>query len=153
MQRLQHVLPLTLIVVATALSPVRAEAPLQPMRIDVFTTGQYPVQNVPEFLGEYPEKTLHVHQIDRIERLEAELSLNLPGNPEQARRQALKRMKQLSRERQSQLQQTAKALVLAMQLGVDRVPAIVFDQQHVIYGLTDLSMALQVLRGRQGGSH
>jgi len=137
--------PLTaLIVAATVFSPVCAEAPLKPLRVDVFTTEDRPVRGATEFLRRHPGATLHVHRVDRIERLEAELSVNLSANPDKARRQALERLQDLPKERQEQLEQTAKALTLALQLGIERVPAIVIDQARVIYGLTDLTVAIRL---------
>ena len=40
------------------------------------------------------------------------------------------------------MQASATALAKAMQYGVDRYPAIVFDGQAVVYGVTDLKAAL-----------
>ena len=132
-----------LIIAATALSPAYAEAPVERLRLDVFTTEDRPVRGATEFLKHHPGATLHVHRVDRIERLEAELSVNLSTNPDKARRQALERLQGLSKEHQEQLEQTAKGLALALQLGVKRIPAIVIDQERVIYGVTDLAAALQ----------
>jgi len=133
-----------LIVAATALSPAHAEAPVERLRLDVFTTEDRPVRGATEFLKRHPGAAVHVHRVDRIERLEAELSVNLSTNPDKARSQALERLQGLSKERQEQLEQTAKGLVLALQLDIKRVPAIVIDQERVIYGLTDLTAALQL---------
>lgn len=143
MQFQPHSLLAALIVSATAVSPVHAKAPVGPLRLDVFTTEDRPVRGAIEFLERHPGATLHVHRVDRIERLEAELSLNLSTNPDKARRQALERLQGLSKERQEQLEETAKGLALALQLGIKRVPAIVIDQDRVIYGMTDLTAALQ----------
>lgn len=143
MQFQPHTILAALIIAATALSSAYAETPLGPLRIDVFTTEDRPVRGAIEFLDRHPGATLHVHRVDRIERLEAELALNLSTNPDKARHQALKRLQGLSKERQEQLEQTAKGLALALQLGIERVPAIVIDQARVIYGMTDLAAALQ----------
>lgn len=133
-----------LIVAATALSPVYAEALTEWLRIDVFTTEDRPVRGANEFLKHHPGATLHVHRVDRIERLEVELSFDLSADRDKARRQALERLQDLPKDRQDELQQTAKGLALALQLGIERVPAIVIDQARVIYGLTDLTVALRL---------
>jgi len=144
MQFPPHTLLAALIIAATALSPAYAEAPTERLRLDVFTTEDRPVRGATEFLRRHPGATLHVHRVDRIERIEAELSIDLSADPVKARRQALERLKDLPKERQDELQQTAKALALALQLGIERVPAIVINQARVIYGLTDLIAALQL---------
>lgn len=135
------ILLVTLIAVATFFS-AHAETPSKRLRLDVFTTEDFPVRGVAELREHHPRVTLHVHRVDRIERLEAELSLNLSNNPDQARRQALERLHNLPKARQREVEQMAKALALAVQLGIERVPAIVIDQERVIYGLTDLAAAL-----------
>lgn len=143
MQFQPHTLLAALITAAIVLSPAYAETPLGPLRIDVFTTEDRPVRGATEFLKHHPGATLHVHRVDRIERIEAELSFNLSADPDKAGRQALERLQGLSKERQEQLEQTAKGLALAVQLGIERVPAIVIDQDRVIYGMTDLAAVLQ----------
>lgn len=150
MQFRPHTLLIALIAAATAFSPVHAEAPAERLRLDVFTTEDRPVHGVTEFLKHHPGATLHVHWMDDIERLEAELSLDLSTNPDKARRQAVERLQGLSKERQEQLEETAKGLALAMQLGIERVPAVVIDQDRVIYGMTDLAAALQHDQGLPG---
>ena len=146
MQLRPHTLMAALIIAAAALSSAYAEVPTEPLRLDVFTTEDRPVRGATEFLRHHPGATLHVHRVDRIERIESELSFELSTDPDIARRQALERLQDLPRERQDELQQTAKALALALQLGIERVPAIVIDQARVIYGLTDLTVALRLDR-------
>lgn len=144
MQFRPHTLLIALIAAATALSPVYAEVPTERLRLDVFTTEDRPVRSATEFLRRHPGATLHLHRVDHIERIEAELSFDLSADPDKARRQALERLQDLPKDRQDELQQTAKALALALQLGIERVPAIVIDQARVIYGLTDLTVALRL---------
>jgi len=143
MQIRPHTVLIVMIAAATACSSVYAEAPREPLRLDVFTTENRPVRGATEFLKRHPGAAVHVHRVDRIERLEAELSVNLSANPDKARSQALERLQGLSKERQEQLEQTAKGLALALQLDIKRVPAIVINQERVIYGLTDLTAVLQ----------
>ena len=144
MQFRPHTLMAALIIAPAALSSAYAEVPTEPLRLDVFTTEDRPVRGATEFLRRHPGATLHVHRVDRIERFEAELSVNLSANLDKARSQALERLQGLSKERQEQLEQTANGLALALQLGIERVPAIVVDQARVIYGLTDLTAALRL---------
>ena len=143
MQFRPHTLLAALITAATALSPAYAKVPTEPLRLDVFTTEDRPMRGATEFLRRHPGAILYVHRVDHIELLEAELSLDLSADPDKARRQALERLQDLPKERQDELQQTAKGLALALQLGIERVPAIVIDQARVIYGLTDLTVVLR----------
>ena len=43
---------------------------------------------------------------------------------------------------QNKMQMAAHGLAKAMQYGVDRYPAIVFDGQAVVYGVTDVQTAI-----------
>lgn len=109
--------------------------------IDIFTTASQPVERLERFHAELPEATVRIHLLDGIERFEHDLSQALSGDPEQARRNVLWRIQRLSNETRDQLRQSAEALAFALQLGVDRYPAIVFNGKQVVYGVTDLSEA------------
>ena len=132
-----------------ALSPVSQAADLATDRsphIEVFTTENQPITGVNAILEDNPWANLHVHKLDAIERLEDELSSGLSANPDHAKRQALQRLQRISSDTEEQLERTARALAAAAQLGIEKYPAIVFDHKVVIYGLTDLPLALSVYR-------
>ena len=61
-------------------------------------------------------------------------------------RGASKRLAILNQDEIAALRHTAMGLSTAAQLGVERTPAIVFDKQAVLYGVTDLSEALNRYR-------
>ncbi|MEW8332049.1 MAG: TIGR03757 family integrating conjugative element protein [Candidatus Thiodiazotropha sp.] len=92
------------------------------------------------------EKEFHVYELDGIRRTEAKLSEGLPADPEQSKRVVLQRFQQLSDEDRTRMQRAAAGLAKAMQYGVDRCPAIVFDGQAVVYGVTDVQSALGYYR-------
>ena len=82
-------------------------------------------------------------EIDGIERFEVELSLGLPADTDAARRQAIERITQVDEERVRRVQRSAMGLSKAMQHGIDRYPAVVFNEEAVVYGVTDLAEARQ----------
>ena len=90
-----------------------------------------------------------VYVIDQINRLQQELSMDLPADPESAKTLALQRFQRMDTQLSSELENAAKGLVQAMQYGIDRYPAIVFDGQAVVYGLTDIHAATQLYQGWQ----
>ena len=90
-----------------------------------------------------------VYLIDRINRLQQELSNDLPADSESAKTLALQRFQRMDTQLSSELENAAKGLVQAMQYGIDRYPAIVFDGQAVVYGLTDIHAATQLYQGWQ----
>ncbi len=93
---------------------------------------------------------IEVYALDGIEGLEATLSERLSTDPNAARRVALKRVSQMDAVRIEQAQRAAVGLVRAAEYGIDRYPAIVFDGQAVVYGITDIGEALRYYRVWQG---
>ena len=92
-----------------------------------------------------------VHKIDGIQSVERDLSLNLPVEPQAAKQIALHRIENLDEQTRSSMHAAATALAKAMQYGVDRYPAVVFDGEAVVYGVTDLTVALEQYRAWQAG--
>ena len=85
-----------------------------------------------------------VYVIDRINRLQQELSEDLPVDSESAKKLVLQRYQRMDMQLSTELENAANGLVQAMQYGIDRYPAIVFDGQAVVYGLTDINAAIQL---------
>ena len=93
-----------------------------------------------------------VYLIDRIYKLQEELSIDLPADSESAKSLALQRFQRMDTQLSRELENAAKGLVQAMQYGIDRYPAIVFDGQAVVYGLTDIYAASQLYQRWQAES-
>lgn len=121
--------------------PVLADEPST--AIEVFTDSMNPVANNADGIT--------VYYIDRIDRLQKELSKDLPANPEAAKQAALHRFQRMDSHRSSELENAAKGLVQAMQYGIDGYPAIVFDGKAVVYGITDVRAATQRYQQWQAG--
>ena len=92
-----------------------------------------------------------VYEIDGVQFVERELSLNLPAEPQQAKQIALRRIQSLDEQARSRMQSAATALAKAMQYGVNRYPAVVFDGEAVVYGVTELTVALERYRAWKTG--
>ena len=118
--------------------------PNPPHLIEVFTSAKYPVVETDATgSGSHLQgPVITVYEIDGIQSVERELSLNLPAEPQQSKQIALQRIQNLDEQTRSRMQASATALAKAMQYGIDRYPAIVFDGQAVVYGVTDLQAAL-----------
>jgi integrating conjugative element protein (TIGR03757 family) len=108
--------------------------------IEVFTTGERPV------VGAEHERlrtaTITIYAVDGLERFESGLSEGLPADPDAAKAEALRRIQHLDDARMVPAKNAAYGLAKAVQYGVDRHPAIVFDGRAVVYGVTDLVQAL-----------
>lgn len=108
--------------------------------IEVFTTSEQPV------VGAEQERlriaTITTYAVDGLERFELGLSEGLPADPDAAKAEALRRIQHLDDARLVPAKNAAFGLATAVQYGVDRYPAIVFDGRAVVYGVTDLIDAL-----------
>ena len=93
----------------------------------------------------FPNVTVTVYAVDGIERFEATPSKGLSTDPDVAREEALQRIGQLDVPETDAAKHAALGLVRAARLGIDRVPAIVLDGELVVYGVTDLEVALDRL--------
>lgn len=120
----------------------------RPRIVEVFTTTELPVTGEVAITSEaaHAKTEFHVYELDGIQRIETKLSKELTADPEQSKRIVLQRIQQLDEVSRAQMQHAAMGLAKAVQYGVVRYPAIVFDGQVVVYGLTDLEVAIQHYR-------
>ncbi|MFT6491855.1 TIGR03757 family integrating conjugative element protein [Haliea sp.] len=132
---------LSIVLTGALCEPVLADK--TPSEIEVFIDSMNPVANYADGIT--------VYYIDRIDRLQKELSIDLPADPEAAKQTALHRFQRIDSHLSSELENAAKGLVQAMQYGIDRYPAIVFDGKAVVYGITDVRAATQRYQQWQAG--
>jgi len=104
--------------------------------IEFFTTGGQPV--VATEHERLRTATITTYAVDGLERFESGLSEGLPADPDAAKAEALRRIQLLDDARMAPAKNAAFGLAKAVQYGVDRYPAIVFDGRAVVYGLRDL---------------
>lgn len=115
----------------------------QPTHIEVFISARHSIAEIDPKSGSNPQTPeITVYEIDGIHFVERDLSLNLPVNPRQSKQLVLQRIHNLDEQSRLKMQSAATALAKAMQYGIDRFPATVFDSQVVVYGITDLNVAL-----------
>ncbi len=139
-------LPGLFFVLWTTATPAVAQAP---SRIDVFTDSAHPVANVAEVERELGAGVpVRYFELDAQLRLEEALSEGLPADPDKARALALRRIRALARERIGpELSRAVEGAIQAREYGIDRYPAVVFDDgDGAVYGVTDLAAALRRYR-------
>ncbi|MEW8057557.1 MAG: TIGR03757 family integrating conjugative element protein [Candidatus Thiodiazotropha sp.] len=112
--------------------------------VELFSTSDLPVTGKTATNSDsgQSETKLHVYELDGIQRLEAKLSQGLTIDPAQSKQIVQQRFKKLQKNDRARMQRAAMGLAKAMQYGVDRYPAIVFDGQAVVYGVTDVQTAI-----------
>lgn len=159
MKRLMRNAPSCLLTIVTMMlavvgpnSSAIADARL-PSTMDVFTTAEFPIQRI-GFIEGTPRAqvtSLTVYRVDGLKTLEQHLNEDLPNDPDQAQRIALQRMQSDGARIRQLAQDGADALELAIRFGIDRYPAIVFNNgESVIYGVTNVEKAVTIyLRERQ----
>ena len=123
-----------------------ADNPASATRMEIFITAEQSIKQLDAFVLRHPDIALRVHTLDAIENLEDELSRGLPADPREAKRLALARLTQLNKDTRAQLQHSATSIATALHYGIEQYPAIVFDTEFVVYGLTDPFRALEHYR-------
>jgi len=141
------------ILAGNAVQAARIEA-VTPQVIEVFTSSDLPFTGgaVISPAPGRPTADLQIYNLDGVQRVEAKLSEGLTSDPEQSKHIVLQRIQQLGATDRAQMQRAAMGLAKAVQYGIDRYPAMVFDGQVVVYGLTDLEVALQHYRAWRTGN-
>ncbi len=117
--------------------PVWADGALS---VEVFTASERSISGAED--ERLRTATVTTYAIDGLERFELGLSEGLPQDPEAAKTEALRRVQQLDDARMVPAKNAAIGLAKAVQYGVDRYPAIVFDGRTVVYGVTDIVEAV-----------
>ncbi len=127
----------------TLFGPLALSAPAwagDALIIEVLSTNEQPVVGAEH--KRLRTATITSYAVDGLERFESGLSESLPADPDAARAEALRRIQHLDDARMAPAKNAAFGLAKAVQYGVDRYPAIVFDGRAVVYGVTNLVQAL-----------
>ena len=152
--RVQCVWLVSLVLLAdTACADPRGPNP--PPVIEVFTSAERPLieTDANDSGGDLQGLAITVYEIDGIQSLERELSLDLPVEPQQSKAMVLQRIQHLDAPTRARMHSAATGLAKALQYGVERYPAVVFDGEVAIYGVTDIREALQrYQQWREGGT-
>jgi integrating conjugative element protein (TIGR03757 family) len=113
----------------------------EPDYVDVFTEREHPIRGADH--SRLKSARVQIYEVDGLRRFEAALSEGLPGDPDAAKAEALRRIGALNEAQNATAQNAANGLAMALHYGVDRIPAIVIDGTAVVYGVTDLVDAVQ----------
>jgi len=105
---------------------------------DVPVTGEAAINRQPELKS----SDLQIYKLDAIQQIETELSRDLASDPERAKSAMKERIQLLNADARAEMQNAATGMAKAMQYGIDRLPAMTIDGQAVVYGVTDLHVAL-----------
>ncbi|WP_110186023.1 TIGR03757 family integrating conjugative element protein [Pokkaliibacter plantistimulans] len=124
-----------------------APSPSATPSIEVFTVHAQPVTVPPALMAQ-----TRVAYLDEPARLEQSFSANLPQSPEQAAVVVQQRLAgPAGQQFQQQLQAAYAGVVRAHELKVLKVPAVVVGGRYVVYGQTDVALAVAQIQQRSGG--
>ena len=143
MRVLAHVRAPTLVSLVLLSSLVFGAAVMagEPGCVEVFTTAGFPVRGTDD--GRLQSASVTVYAVDGLAAFESAVSEDLPPDADAAKAEALRRIGGLNDVRVAPAKHAALGLARAVQYGVDRYPAIVFNATAVVYGVTDLVDAVQ----------
>ncbi|EAS1759723.1 TIGR03757 family integrating conjugative element protein [Salmonella enterica] len=93
-----------------------------------------------------PPSDVLVYILEDVHSLEQSLFPALSENQQQAEKQARLRIQRADwHEQEARLTRAYQALLDARTVGIEKVPAVVIDDNYVIYGTTDVALAQQKL--------
>lgn len=81
-------------------------------------------------------------ELDQAPRIEAELSADLPADPERATAIVRQRLNQGGADLQRRIGAAYQGVADAWRLGITTIPAVVVDERYVVYGEPDVARAV-----------
>lgn len=116
-----------------------------PASLAVFSPATFAADVVVVTDSRYPVKTTggeRLIELDEGPRIEAELSADLPADPERAAAIVRQRLNQGGTDLQRRIGTAYQGVADAGSLGVATIPAVVVDQRYVVYGEPDVARAV-----------
>lgn len=103
----------------------------------IYTDSSHPVVS--------PSPTIPVIYLDAPERVQTDIFGTLPANPAMAEKQARDALSSPAfTSQQQQLASAYQGVMKAWSLGLTKYPAVVFDDKWVVYGTTDVNVAVRL---------
>ena len=116
-----------------------------PASLAVFSPATFAANVVVVTDSRHPVKTMggeRLIELDEGPRIEAELSAQLPADPEQATAIVKRRLNNGGADLQRRIASAYQGVADAWSLGVTSIPAVLVDQRYVVYGEPDVARAV-----------
>ena len=116
-----------------------------PASLAVFSPATFAADVMVVTDSRHPVKTMggeRLIELDEPARVEAELSAQLPTDPEQATVAIKRRLSQGGAGLQRRIATAYQGVTDAWSLGITTIPAVVVDQRYVVYGEPDVARAV-----------
>lgn len=147
-------------IVFVTLTILEVSADDLPRSIVAITSNQRPIDSV-DWNSTSPSESnpeITILILDAVQSIQDQLSEGLPNDETLARALVQQKIAEIGRSKlEDELRTAYLPLGTMMAYGLDRYPVIIFDKQAVIYGMTDLSLAInryrQWLKDKNGGGN
>ncbi|MEX5685360.1 TIGR03757 family integrating conjugative element protein [Pseudomonas silesiensis] len=126
-------IPLPIVAALASVLHIALFSPAADAEVLVVTDSLHPVQS--------PAGT-RVIELDQAERIEAQLTRNLPAAPGATAALLQQRLHDGGSELQQRIGQAYQGIADAWGLGIAKLPAVVVDRRYVIYGESDVAKAV-----------
>ncbi|VFR50841.1 FIG01211007: hypothetical protein [plant metagenome] len=116
-----------------------------PAALAVFSPATFAADVLVVTDSRHPVKTMggeRLIELDEAPRIEAELSANLPTDPDQATALVKRRLSTGGADLQRRIASAYQGVTDAWSLGITSIPAVVVDQRYVVYGEPDVARAI-----------
>ncbi len=123
-----------------------------PAALAVFSPSTFAADVLVVTDSRHPVKTMggeRLIELDEAHRIEAELSAELPADPEQATAIVKRRLNQGGADIQRRIASAYQGDTDAWSLGVTSIPAVVVDKRYVVYGEPDVARAVARIEQRR----
>ncbi len=120
-----------------------------PQSMVVITSDKHPVTGDESLtvIPASPSLDVQLLNLDAVTAVERKLGEGLPADAVQAQAMVEQRVAEIGRSNlEAEIRKAYLPLVTMMSYGLDRYPVIIFDGRAVIYGVTDLPLALSQYR-------
>ena len=120
-----------------------------PQSMVVITSNQRPVSGAESLtvIAASPSLDVQVINLDAVTAVERKLSEGLPANSVQAQALIEQRIAEIGRSNlEAEIRKAYLPLATMMSYDLDRYPVIIFDRRAVIFGVTDLPLAISQYR-------
>lgn len=116
-----------------------------PVSLGVFSPATFAADVLVITDSRHPVKTMggeRLIELDEAYGIEAELSAELPAEPEQATALVKRRLNSGGADLQRRIASAYQGVADAWSLGITSIPAVVVDQRYVVYGEPDVARAV-----------
>ena len=119
-----------------------------PMKVEIFTDANNDVTGLPYMQRLMASNNIHYYKLDKINKIEKELSAGLPAQEHKAKIVIDRRMAKIDKVAfQKAVSNAFQGVIYAFRYKLTHYPAIVINNgEAIIYGVYDVKQAMRIYR-------